>query len=192
MDLEAVKGAVYDMTALFFGGATVIWAEQVNTVPALPYVMLKMGSLHRNALILVDDDGERYYQCDTTVQIDLYTRGRPVTVGDGVTGNYANTAVSDMMDFFSFVESERITDRMSEMGISIALMPPVRDLTGLQNDSKHRYRSMAEASVSFLMSADGGYGLSGMSIVPSPSGGGTADMAGVPIEPIEQIELQDG
>ncbi len=192
MDLEAVKGTIHDMTAMFFAGADVIWAEQVNTVPVPPYVTLKMGSLDRNALILVDDDGERYYQCDTTVQIDLYTKGRPVATGDMATGNYANTAVSDLMDLFSFLESEEITDRMAGMGISMALMPPIRDLTGLQNDSRYRYRAMAEASVSFLMEADGAYGMSGMAAVPNSSGGGTEEMAGKPIEPIEQVGIVYG
>lgn len=192
MDLGAVKGAIHDMTAMFFAGAGVIWAEQVNTVPALPYVTLKMGSLNRNALVLVDDDGERYYQCDTTVQIDLYTKGRPVTTGDMATGNYANTAVSDLMDFFDFLESEEITDRMAGMGISMALMPPIRDLTGLQNDSRYRYRAMAEASVSFSVEADGVYGMSGMAVVPNDSGGGTVEMAGKPIEPIGQVGIVYG
>ena len=37
MNMESVESAIYDVTAEFFHGATVIWAEQVNTKPDLPY-----------------------------------------------------------------------------------------------------------------------------------------------------------
>lgn len=190
MDQEEVKEALYDIVAMFFHGAAVIWAEQINTLPALPCVTLKMGGMQRSAFPLVDEDGSRYYPCRTTAEVDLYTRGKPVTVGDGVTGNHANTAVSDLMDFFNFVESEEITDRMAGKGIEITLIPPVRDLTVLMNDSRYRYRAMAEAAVTFAHEADGAYGIGGIQ-VPSHSGGGTAGMAGTGIAAIEGVEVND-
>ena len=50
MNMESVESVIYDVTAEFFHGATVIWAEQVNTKPDLPYVTLKTGNLNRNHL----------------------------------------------------------------------------------------------------------------------------------------------
>ncbi len=191
MNLEEVKKAVYNMTAMFFQGATVIWAEQINTLPPLPYVTLKLSGIHKTEFPVMQEDGSRYYSCQTTAEFNLYTRGRPVTVGNQVTGNYANTAVSDMMNFFKFMESEYGTDRLAENGLDILLLPPIRDLTSLQNDnSSYRYRSMAEATISWSEEADGAYGISSMPIIPDSSGGGTLEIAQTPIESIEGIDIQ--
>lgn len=188
MTLEEVKEALYDITDMFFKGATVIWTEQSNTKPPLPYVTLKLGAVQRTAFPVVMDDGSRFYPCSTIVEINLYTKGKPVRVGDNITGNYINTATSDMMEFFNFVESDEVTDLLAAMGIGVTLMPPVRDLTDLQNDSKYRYRSMAEATVDYEMEANGSYGISDMA-VPNSSGGGTEELATSDENTIEEIEM---
>lgn len=190
MNLEEVKEALYDMTALFFHGAVVIWAEQINTKPNPPCVTLKIGSIQRSAFPFLDKDGSRYYSCRTTAEVNLYTKGKPITVGNHVTGNYANTATSDLMDFFNYIESEEITDQMAEKGIEVTLIPPVRDLTALLNDSQYRYRAMAEAVVTFVQQADGPYGICGMPQVPNYSGGGTTEMVEAETGIIEKIELE--
>lgn len=189
MNMEAVREAVYDVVSLFFCGAAVIWAEQVNTKPKPPYVTLKTSGISRTTFPVVDDDGRRYYPCSTTLEINLYTKGKPVTGGKNVTGNFMNTAASDLNDFFNFVESDAVTDMLVEKRVSVLLMPPIRDLTGLQNDSMYRYRAMAEAAVSFAQEADGRYGTGGMPDLPNSSGGGTAEMAGAETEAIEELEI---
>lgn len=191
MNMEAVKEAVYDITSLFFCGAAVIWAEQVNTKPVPPYVTLKANGISRTRFPIVEDDGRRYYPCSTILEINLYTKGKPVAKEENVTGNFMNTATSDLNDFFNFLESEEVTDRIAEKGMDISLMPPIRDLTGLQNDSMYRYRAMAEAVVSFVQEADGRYGIGGMPDLPNFSGGGTAGMAVEEVEEIERIELTE-
>ncbi len=191
MNLEEVKEVLYDITAMFFHGAAVIWAEQINTKPPLPYITLKIGSIQRTAFPFIAADGGRYYPCQTTLEINLYTKGRPVTVEAHVTGNYANTAAPDLMDFFNFAESEEITDMMAKKGIEVTLIPPVRDLTALLNDSKYRYRAMAEAAVTFVQEADGRYGINGISAAPNSSGGGTPEMAEAVIETIKEVEIKD-
>lgn len=191
MSIDELRNVLYDITARFFVGATVIWAEQTNTKPPFPYVTLKLGAVQRNAFPLLTENA-RYYECRTTVEINLYTKGRPINVkGDAVTGNFVNTATADMMDFFNYLESEQITDLLAGYGMDISLMPPVRDLTELLNDSRYRYRSMAEASVSFALEADGMYGIGSMPAVPNPSGGGTQSMAETEYEPIEEVEITE-
>ena len=177
MNLEDVKSVIYNVTTEFFQGATVIWAEQINTKPELPYVTLKTGNINKTRFPIVDDNGNRYYPCSTLLEINLYTKGKAVTVGKNVTGNYANTATSDLNDYFNFLDSDTVVDQLAAFGMDISLEPPVRDLTGLQNDSKYRYRAMAEATVSFAQEADGPYGIGGKT-APNSSGGGTSAMAG--------------
>ena len=93
------------------------------------------------------------------------------------------------MQFFVYLESEAAVDKLSLAEIDILLNPPVRDLTILQNDSRYRYRAMAEATVSFMLDANGAYGISGANI-PNPSGGGTEEMSGKNIEPIKEVTIQ--
>lgn len=189
MNLEAVKEILYDITTMFFAGATVIWSEQTNTKPPLPYVTLKTGAVDRTSFPIINKDGGRYYQCSTTLEVNLYTKGRPVTLNGKETGSFANTATSDLMDFFNFIDSDNIIDVIAVKGMDVSLIPPVRDLTELQNDSRYRYRAMAEAKVSFAEEADGPYGIRNMPSVPNSSGGGTAEMAEAETNTIEKVEI---
>ncbi len=191
MNLEMVKEVLYDIASMFFGQAVVIWAEQVNTKPVPPYVSLKVGNLNRTRFPLISEDGSRYYPCSTAMEINLYTKGKPISRQENATGNFMNTAVSDLNDFFQFVESEEITDLLAGKGMDVLLILPVRDLTGLENDSRYRYRAMAEATVSFPQEADGRYGIGGMPDAPNDSGGGSAEMAETEGSVIERIEIEE-
>lgn len=190
MNLEEVMSVIYDVTAEFFQGATVIFAEQVNTKPDLPYVTLKTSGIRRTRFPIVDDNGNRYYPCSTMLEVNLYTKGKAVTAGQNTTGNHANTATSDLTDYFNFIDSDTVVDQLAAYGIDISLEPPVRDLTDLQNDSKYRYRAMAEATVSFAQEADGPYGIGGMN-APNASGGGTSSMVDAETDIIEEVEITE-
>lgn len=191
MNLAMVKEVLYDIASMFFQGASVIWAEQMNTKPVPPYVTLKVSNMNRTHFPLIGEDGNRYYPCSTTMEINLYTKGKPITRQENATGNFMNTAVSDLNDFFQFVESDEITDLLAEKGMEVSLIPPIRDLTALENDSRYRYRSMAEATVSFPQEANGPYGVGGMLDVPNYSGGGMAEMAEAKSSVIESIEMEE-
>lgn len=189
MTLEDVKSMIYDITAEFFCGATVIWAEQINTKPETPYITLKLGGIRKTLFPLVNGD-ERAYSCSTTLEVNLYTKGKAITVAERVTGNYINTATSDLFDYFSFIESDVIVDRLAAYGLDITLEPPIRDLTALQNDSKYRYRAMAEATVSFIQNANGPYGVGGRTL-PNASGGGTVEMSNTITDIIEEADIKE-
>ena len=189
MTLEDVKSMIYDITAEFFCGATVIWAEQINTKPETPYITLKLGGVRKTLFPLVNGD-ERAYSCSTTLEVNLYTKGKAITVAERVTGNYINTVTSDLFDYFSFIESDVIVDRLATYGLDITLEPPIRDLTALQNDSKYRYRAMAEATVSFIQNANGPYGVGGRTL-PNASGGGTVEISNTITDIIEEADIKE-
>lgn len=190
MTLEKVKEQICKITEFYFTGATVLWAELANTKPPLPYVTLKIGHLDRTAFPIEEEteERERSYQCSTILEVNLYTRESMITE-EKVTGSYANTALSDLTSFTNFLESEEITDKLAKDGIAISLMPPARDLSFLENETAYRYRAMAEYAVSFVIQADGAYGIGGMEI-PNWSGGGTKEMAETPIEAIKEVEIE--
>lgn len=191
MTLEKVKEQICKVTEFYFAGATVLWAELANTKPPLPYVTLKVGHLDRTAFPIEEEteERERSYQCSTILEVNLYTKGKSMITEEKTTGSYANTALSDLTSFTNFLESEEITDRLAKDGIAISLMPPERDLSFLENETAYRYRAMAEYVVSFVIQADGAYGIGGMEI-PNSSGGGTKAMAETPIEAIKEVEIE--
>lgn len=190
MRTEDMESVIYELVSGFFQGAQVIWAEQVNTTPNLPYVTLKTGGIRRTRFPVIDDDGNRTYPCSTTLEINLYTKGKAVTAADNATSNYSNTAAGDLNDFFNYLDSENIVDALAAHEMDISLEPPVRDLTSLQNDRKYRYRAMAEATVSFSIEANGAYGIYGMD-APNASGGGTLEMAEAEKDIIDEVEINE-
>ena len=191
MNLTEVREKLYDLTERFFQAATIIWSEQINTRPSPPLVELKCGPISRTAYPVIDDDGNRIYHESVTWEVNLYTKGKPIEVGDNTVGNYINTATSDLMDFMNFLESDEITDEIAGWGMSISLNPPVRDLTDLENDSRYRYRAMAELAVSFAQESGGPYGLRGEAQFPNSSGGGTAEQAYMEDYVIEEVEIKE-
>lgn len=189
MNMVEAKEKLYDLAEMFFKGATIIWSEQINTKPPLPYITLKCGAVNRAAFPIVDGEGRRFYQAKTTLEVQLFTKGQVIKAEKGTTSNYINTASSDLTEFANFIDSDTVTDIIAGLGMNVLLMPPVRDLTELMNDSKYRYRAMAEFEVGFAMEADGPYGLGGVPLMPNSSGGGTIDMAEAQADAIEEVEI---
>ena len=191
MDLDKAKKVLYDLTKMFFQNATVIWAEQTITKPKLPYVTLKMKGVQRPRFPVTDAEQKRFYHASTILEINLYTQGEPVNVAQNAIVNYKNTAASDLNDFFLFLESEEITDQLVSNDIEVSIKTPVNDLSELLNDSSYRYRAMAEATVSFTMEAGGLYGLSGVALAPSASGGGSEELRDAELHVLEEAEIKE-
>lgn len=193
MSLSLIREQIFDLVFEFFQGATVAWAEQANTRPGAPYITLKTGAVNKNLFPVLDDvSGIAYYMCSTVLEINLYTRGREVRIegAEGCLVNNENTAVSDLMDFILFLESEAIIDRLAEYNLDIQLMPPVRDLTELMNESRYRYRAMAEFTVNFVLEASGRFGVSAMEKIPNDSGGGNKALVDSTTETIENVIIE--
>ncbi|WP_320972295.1 hypothetical protein [Enterocloster bolteae] len=193
MSLSLIRGQIFNLVSEFFLGATVAWVEQVNTKPEVPYVTLKTGAVNKSLFPVSDEiPGTSFYICNTVLEINLYTKGREVRIEghEDCLVNYENTAVSDLVDFVLFLESEEIVDRIAGYNLDIQLMSPVRDLTELLNDSKYRYRSMAEFTVNFMLESSGRFGVSGMEQIPNSSGGGSEGLADTTTETIENIIIE--
>ena len=81
-------------------------------------------------------------------------------------------------------------DYLAGKGVTIALRPPIRDLSDLQNGTSYRYRTMAEATVSWSEDAKGPYGVGGMAYAPNSSGGGTSEMEAAEHETFVTAEIE--
>ena len=190
MTLDIVRERLYSLTALFFAGANVLWAEQVNTQAALPYVTIKIGGVRRGTHSVKYLALGSCYHCETVAEFNLYTAGKSIPVNGKATGNFINTATADLTQFANFMESPGAIDILSDPPISVILKGEIRDLSFLENDRKHRYRAMAEFDIGFVERADGRYGILGET-VPNASGGGVNSMASEIIENIEEAEIEE-
>jgi len=131
----------------------VFWVEQSMTKPKGPYITLKTRNITKSLHPIVNDAG-KYYACTTNLEINLYTKGKPVT-----SDNYENTAEDDLLEFVKFLESDAMLEAAGRNNMAIQLLSPVRDLTELYHDTSYRYRAYAEFTVSYMEDASGRYGL---------------------------------
>lgn len=191
MVLKEVKNILREIVKRYHPGAIVVWANTKGVTPVPPYITLGCRNLNRTAFPMSGKNGEhRYYSYDFIFEINLFTSGRKVQADEGF--YYENTAVEDLEEFIRFLDSDEITDELSEKEISVICNPPIRDLSELINDVQFRYRSMCEFSVSFTGLSDGRYGVAGSAQIPNPSGGGSAEMANAEPDFIEEAEIEEG
>lgn len=191
MTIEEVKECLFETVQSYFEAGTVIWSEHGNTLPHRPYMTMKMNAAGRAAFPIEEEETnlrQRAYQCSSILEVNLYTNGKAVTEGENVTAGHINTALSGLARFSNYIESEYITDMLADKGIAISLMPPVKDLSFLENENAWLYRAMAEYSVSFVMEADGAYGISCFEVHPEDSSVGTPGSGGDHSEVTDPID----
>lgn len=192
MNMSELREKVYELTSMFFAGATIIWSEQIATRPKPPYITLKLSGINKPLHPIRNEEaGAFFYLCGTKLEVNLYTMGKPITIGKNVTGNYENTAQDDLMEFVKFLESPMVLDLLERYNLDIQLMPPIRDLTELMNETHYRYRAMCEFTISYIEVAEGGYGISNMPNVPNFSGGGSEELKNTKTYEIEEIEIEE-
>ena len=209
MNQNQVKEILYDLVSEYFGGATVVWGMAKAVSPNVPQVALTMLSLVRPYQpIRSDRNGVPIYSypSKTTVQVDLSTRGAQLSNDEGITMAHVNTAVNDLAEFASFINSVYVDNWCEKHDVSI-LVNQVNDLTGLINDTTWDYRAMCELEIGFTETVVGHTGInfeSGLAydeegnpvplpqpeFEPTPSGGGTQTLADDYTGYFEQVETE--
>lgn len=189
MNIGEVKQFLHDLVAMYHPGVTIAWAKTGGVKPKAPFISLAYRNLERSQFPVTNDEGDNYYNYSMIFEINLYTKGKEVKVGDEK--YFENTAVEDLDEFIRFLDSPKITDITSGNNVTIVFNPPVRDVSELIGDTKFNYRSMAEFTVSFTDLASGEYGIHNKTNVPNPSGGGTQEYAGAVIKPIESVAIEE-
>lgn len=190
MSLMQVRREVRKIVSDFFSNGTVLWAEQVVTKPKLPYITLKTGSLTKTAFPVQDDTLARWYSCKTVLELNVYTQGRKVGTDENAISNYENTSVDDLADFVIYLESDEIQDVLAKLNISLSLKGDIRDMSVLMNDTKYRYRALAEFELSWTEKTSGAYGIGEKKQLPNYSGGGNDDLMGE-TNLLERVEIKE-
>jgi len=157
MTQRELKQKLYELVSSYFGGAVVLWGKAGAVNPCSPLVVLNMGDIirpYQPITRIVKGVPVNSYPSQTTVQIDLYTKGGELTDADGVTAAKENTAVDDLTDFVNFLNSVDV-DHWSEIHDVSIMANHVSDLTELINDAAREYRAMVELEVGFTQHAVG-------------------------------------
>lgn len=202
MILDVLKSKLYERVAAYWNGATVVWSASDKVKPNAPLVVLRLGTVNRSSQPITQAiNGILFsaYPSEVALQVDLFTRGRQIGPG-----YLSNTALNDLIDFASFLDSTASTEWSGRNDISLALLSGVQDLSEVINDTQWQYRAMCEFTVSFTQWAAEFHGiLSEAGIVfgdygmptgvirenwrETASGGGTEELANERAETIEKV-----
>jgi hypothetical protein len=150
MTISTLKEKLYERIATYWGGAEVVWGATNKVKPPAPLVVMRLGTVNRAKqpiTQMINGIVFSAYPTETTLQIDLFTKGKTVAAEGG---QYTeNTAESDLMNFVNYLDSVATIEWSNENDVSVSLLNGVQDLSEIVNDSQWQYRAMCEFSVAF-------------------------------------------
>lgn len=146
MRLNEARELFYSLVSQYFAGAEVTFTRQSRAAkPRIPLVTITPGNVQRPLNPVnrqISDAATGSYQTRVSLQIDLFTNGKPVI--DEETGDviaYENSAMDDMLSFMDFLNSQYVIEWCHKNDVAISFDGDVQDLTGLVNDNNYEYRS---------------------------------------------------
>lgn len=211
MILNELREHLYDLTADYFAGATVIWAQEKIVKPKPSLVTLQLGNISRPVQPIagfVDGVPCGYYPSRVPFEVNLYTKGAAVSVLGKKIAAAQNTAVNDLLDFVNYLNSAFVANWCHNLDIDILGAGLINDVSNYINDTRWEYRAMVEFSVGFTQIAVGATGILLESSVkevpeqpeethivpewqPTASGGGYHKLATESIGYFEKVEIKD-
>lgn len=216
MRVSQVKALMYQITKMYFADATVVFARQSRTAKGkLPLVSITPGNVKRNQYAnyrALSGINIGSYQSRIGMTIDLFTNGAPIVDDEtGAVVAYENTAMDDMLSFADFLDSQFALEWCNQNDVTILVDGDVQDLTGLVNDNNYEYRARMNLLFYFTQNAIGnaavldesGINHSGnevskdeatgyvTSFRPSPSGGGTKELADKKTGYFTEVEIKE-
>lgn len=193
MRINELRSHVYDIIAEYFAGAAVIWAENKYVKPNLPFITLKMDNLSYAQHYITESDTDVSTNCKPSkirLEVQLFTQGQEVEDEDGDT-YYENTAINDMADFLSYIDSDYVLNICDGLDISITTEGDIQDVSALLNDTQYEFRAMQEFFVTFLQTSQGFAGIGREHWEQTASGGGTERLASMQTGTIERVEIKE-
>ena len=154
-----MKRKLYDLIQGYFGGdTTVAWGRSKKVKPLSRLVVLRTIALRRNWHAASETNtgvNIDYYPSTTTIQIDLFSNGQPITEDTDVTAASENSAVTEIIALINYLNSQKVQNWCLENDVSIVISGPVNDLTEVINEVSWSMRAMVELTVGFTQSAVG-------------------------------------
>lgn len=191
MTVNELKEALHEIIQGYFVGADVAWADQNAVKSSNPLIRLKLGSIKRPTYFINGDvnNAPCGYICSTTrLTVDLFTHGEEIVDEEGY-AIYVNTALDDMADFLNYLQSPLVDDMCETLNISILPEGDIKDTSAVL-DNDYSYRAMQEFVVSFVQETRGYSGIKRANWKPTPSGGGTDELANKDLTYIEKVDIE--
>ncbi|MBQ7445913.1 MAG: hypothetical protein IJS71_08295 [Clostridia bacterium] len=190
MTVGQVKTFFYNLVKEYFTGATVVWGAVPTAVrPTLPFVTLQTGDIIRaRDGIIEGNDFTKYIPCRISIDVNLYTKGKAVSVTGGT--YYENTATEDLSDFVNFIMSPYAQAKFQAQNIGMSIEVGLRDLTQVL-DEEFEYRAMQEVTLSYNEESAGYAGITRANWQQNSSGGGSATLAGDLEYEIDNVVFED-
>lgn len=207
MNFNELSDVLRNIVEMYFVKADVIWSQRNNSQRKKPYIALKMHSSGRTthfSEVMENDVLEGYIPSKSVLQVDLFTNGRKIEVGNGMLPIYENTAVADLEDFCNFISSQKVMEICDENNITILQKGDVIDVTALLDGIDNEYRAKVEFDVDYMQVVSGAYGVSvpmfapdneeteggPSTFVPTPSGGRTEEQVNTETGYFVEVEIE--
>ena len=161
MTERELRRELYGLVAEYFAplheSGSIVWGKTKHVKPSGPSVTLHLLGTKRPSLpnrshadgIVADT-----YPAETTLNVDLFTKGAPVTDDPNVMPGSENTAANDLMGFASFLNSHHVERWSWRTGVALRASE-VMDLTALTHGSSWTYRALLEVGVRYMQAAAG-------------------------------------
>lgn len=205
MTVAEARQCLYEIVREYYGNDHVFWAGAKLTQRPTPYVTIQFTSYTRQMFpphTMSDDEFWTAHRLiSASVDINLYTKGQNVSEGH-YDAAYANTALDDLENFASYLDSDYVTEKTQSFtdsngnadpygGMAILVDPNIKDMSALLRDSQYQYRAMCTLTVQFTDAASGQYGQNENPALPDSSGGGNENMVTDPFV-TEEAEIYGG
>lgn len=162
MTIGELRYVLHDVVKRYFVGASVKWINENNTKPAGPLVTLQLGNVHRELFSIMENRQGRLvklYHSRAMLDVNLYTPGGTVKVQPGMRPKAENTAVNDMQDFVSYMDSDYAMGLLDAADVAVLPEGPTMDVSSLIDNVKYEYRAMQQFTVEFTQNAAGVAGI---------------------------------
>ena len=162
MTVGELREAIREIVKRYFAGAAVKWIDENNVRPTGPLVTLQLRNIQRELFAILENrQGHpvKLWHTRAMLDVNLYTPGGVSAVQPGIRPRADNTAVSDMQDFVSYMDSDYVYGVLGPQDVTVLPEGPTQDVSELVDNAKYEYRAMQEFTVDFIQNAAGVSGI---------------------------------
>lgn len=162
MTVGELREAIRHVVKRYFVGAAVKWIDENNIKPAGPLVTLQLRNIQRE-LFSIDENRQgravKLWHTRAMLDVNLYTPGAAGNAKPGIRPKVENTALNDMQDFISYMDSDYVYGILGPLDVTVLPEGMTQDVSELVDNSKYEYRAMQEFTVDFIQNAAGVSGI---------------------------------
>lgn len=169
MTIGELRKVLQNVVKRYFTGASVKWINKNNTKPVGPLVTLQLGNVRRELFSILENRQGRavkLYHSRAMLDVNLYTPGRIGKAQSGMVSRAENTALNDLQDFVSYMDSDFTAALLDAADVTVLPEGPAMDVSELIDSVEYEYRAMQQFTVDFIQNAAGVAGIVHIPVQP--------------------------